>query len=103
MLRHMMVLLLLLELILISMVTCSSMISQRDLFIVRQVANDVHSFGIDSGVSWHVIGTLTTTCITLFSKLCSGFVLHVRKRRGATCSLSTDTTEQLLRVTAKVE
>ena len=89
-------------------VSSSAVVSQRDLFIVRQVPNDVHAFRVDRRESWHVVGTRTTARIThvscCSSSVCSGLVLHVGKGRGATCSLdSLATAEQLLRVAAKVE
>ena len=86
-------------------VSSSAVVSQRDLFIVRQVPNDVHAFRVDRRESWHVVGTRTTARITHVSSCSVGcLVLHVGKGRGATCSLdSLATAEQLLRVAAKVE
>ena len=104
-LNHAMVSILMLGLFLNSLVIYSSLVSQRDLFVVRQVPNDVHSFRVDCRESWHVVGTRTTARITHVSSCSVGcLVLHVGKGRGATCSLdSLATAEQLLRVAAKVE
>ena len=100
-LNHAMVSILMLGLFLNSLVIYSSLVSQRDLFVVRQVPNDVHSFRVDCRESWHVVGTRTTARIThvscCCSSVCSGLVLHVGEGRGATCSLdSLATAEQLL-------